>query len=660
MIAWDPLLPLWTVWLVGGLSALAAVHVYRRPSLPAALRLALVAGIAVMLANPVRRQPAPITVAPLVAVVTDCSGSMALADGPAGAVRGVAARAAAAELSRTLSGGWRVVSAGFAGELHTPTPAENAGDSDFASLASLVELTPKPRDAIVISDGADWSGADPETALAAAGIRVHTLGVGTRRSGSNSAVSLHVPSPHLAPGQDLELTAELTATPELVGREADLVIESVDDEAHPQELLRTRLTLAAWQRVPVTVGAGDALGGRLWRARIAPVPGEASEVDNTAWASAQVVDRTLRIQVLEGRPCWDTTFAVRAWRRDRQVAVSTAYAVGATERRTGEAAVPPTADSLGSIEVLVLGQDPDGGSTALGKQPKRLSPPPAVLKAWVDSGGRLILLGTAPIAGTEDLDPLELGGAPQPVVLAGGDSEGLLPAGKRFPALAAPAALRPQARVLLGTRQAPLIALRRIGGGAVCRINLDGFWRWHLAGGGREAGERFCRQLLRSVARSPAGDLWAERLRLPVGESAALWTRPDAGVTAIEHVLPDGTRRSLRLSDHGARPRLDQPGTHRFIAGVNAVTVVVEQRLGERIASGRDDARLRRLSSRTGGESLDISEATDLARRLTAERTLAGTAMRSEPLITERWWLLTLAALAASEWWIRRRRHGVV
>ena len=644
-----PLLPAWAILLATLFPLLAAFVVYRRPSVPAGLRLALLGGLVVILANPVHRLPTSASSQPVLAVVLDTSGSMNTTDGPAGVTRGHAARAAVQTILSEVRG-WRSVVYGFNNQLQAPVPLTDGGDSDFAALAHLAEQTPQPTVAIVISDGADWAVSDPETALSAAGIVVHTVGVGTTKAGANSGVELLVPSPQLSPGQDIPLNAEITATPDLIGQETELIIEAVDDIEHPQELLRSTITLAGWMRVPVTVPAGESLGGRLWHARLAALPGESSTLDNSAWASAQVVDKTLRLLVLEGRPCWDTTFAVRAWRRDRQVQVSTAYLVGKKIWRTGEASTPPSVESLANVDVLVLGQA--GGV---------LLPEATVLKNWVDGGGRLILLSTAatPVAG--ELDPLLPTAAPRTITISGGDSEGLLPAKATFSALAAPATIAPQARILLGTREQPLIALRRIGGGAVCRLNLDGYWRWHLSGGGnRELGERFCRQLLRSVSRTPAGELWAERLRVGVGDSAALWTRPEANVTSLLHTLPDGSTESIQLTDFGGRPRLTQVGCHRFSAGSRVVTIVVERRLDEQVAVARNNDRLARLAERTGGETHNISDVATLARSLTHRRALATGVVREQPLITERWWLLSLVALAGAEWWIRRRRHGLV
>ena len=350
-----PLLPAWAFLLAALCPVVAAVMVYRRPSLPAGLRLALIGGLVVILANPVHRLPTQTSTQPVLAVVLDTSGSMTTADGPDGVTRGIAARTAAQTIM-TEARGWRIVTYGFNDELKAPVPLADGGDSDFAALANLADQSPKPAVAVVISDGADWAVSDPETTLNAAGIVVHTLGVGTTKAGANTGIDLLVPSPQLSPGQDIPLNAEITATPDLIGQETELIVEAVDDIEHPQELLRTKITLAGWMRVPVTVPAGETLGGRLWHARLAALPGESSILDNSAWASAQVVDKVLRVLVLEGRPCWDTTFAVRAWRRDRQVQVSTAYLVGKKIWRTGEAVTPPSAESLATVDVLVLGQ----------------------------------------------------------------------------------------------------------------------------------------------------------------------------------------------------------------------------------------------------------------------------------------------------------------
>ena len=658
-MTFSPVLPMWSILLTGAVAIGVLALVYRRPSLPAALRLALVLGIVALLANPTRVRPESTPRMRTVAIVTDCSGSMGQTDLPDGRSRGAHAREAANSLATDLGPGWRVVRLGLSQQLLSPPSLVDAGDSDFNALGELPNQSPKVDAAVLLSDGADWLGGDPETSLIAAGIPVYTIGVGSTRRGANTAVELQVPSPNLTPGQDVALMAVVTASADLAGRQAELVVEAAEDPQHPRELLRTQVTLSEWQQIAVPANAGSALGGRRWRATLTPVPGEITVVDNTAWTSAQVVDRTLRILVLEGRPCWDMTFAVRAWRRDRQLEVTTAYTIAKRLWRAGDIAVPTTAESLKNIDVLVLGQDVEHLVSS------------ALIQPWVDAGGRLLLMGTAPAPQLAALDPLVPAGIAVPIIVTGGDTDGLLPEGVRLPALSAPAALQPQARVLLGERSAPLIASKRFGQGLTCRVDLDGFWRWHLIplaeasdpGAGRERGERFCRQLLRSIARTPSGDLWAERLRVAVGDSAALWTRPDAHISKLEHIRPDGSRTPLVLTDCGARPRLEQPGCHRFIAGSAEVAVIVEQRLGEQVNASRDDGRLRRLAERTGGEFHDLTEAAAVTNKLKAQRQLAAlpdAATRNEPVITERWWLWALLALAAGEWWIRRRHHGVV
>ncbi len=647
MLAWQPLLPAWGILLAGGLAVAAAVAVYRRPSLPSLLRVAALMGVLLMLANPVRQEARPVSAPPVLAIAVDVSGSMATADAGDGRTRGQRAREAATDLARRLGGTWRVVVTGFAAELASPVPGRDEGDSDFSGLAGLADLTPRPTAAIVISDGADWAGADPETPLAAAGIPLHAVGVGSSAGGANLALRLQVPNSSLAPGQEVPLTVEVTASPGLVGRTVQVTVAAIEADGE-RPLLSTAVTLAPWQRVPVTDQAGTALGGRLWRATVTALPEEITTLDNTAWGAAQVVDRSLRILVLEGSPGWDTTFLVRAWRRDRQLHVDSVYALGKQVWNAGEVRLPLAVGDLQRYDVL-----------ALGANVAKSIPGGEEMRTWLDHGGRLLLLGTEAQPTLGELDPLELQGQAQPLTITGG-RDGLLPADAEVTALVAPATPRPQTLVPLGTRDRPVIGLRRIGAGAVLRLNLDGLWRWHLGRPGRDEGERFGRQVLRLLAKAPAGDLWTERLRLAVGEQAAIRIRPDAGITAVQHRRPDGRIATLAVDGSGVHPLLDEPGVHRFSADGQSLAVVVEPRLGELVNAARNDNRLGRLAERTGGTFRDIAETAALAERLTARRVLAGSAVRSDPLIAERWWLLGLLAILGGEWWIRRRTHGVV
>lgn len=654
----EPLLPGWVIAAAALAAAATVVAVYRRPDAAAVLRAGALAVLVLMLANPVVQHEVPQRRRPTAAIVIDSSGSMGTADCPDGATRYAGALAAAGTLRARLAPTHDVSVFGLAGGALLPaTPPAPAGDTGFAPLEELAAANPKPSAVVLLSDGADWSGAQPEVALARARVPVHAFAVGSSRGADNLALRLGAASATAFPGQELGLVAEITATPALRGGGARLVVEALGDDGRAEVLAEQRVELSAWAKVELRAAVGEARGGRLWRARLERLPGEVTHEDNEAWAAAQVVEREVKVLVLEGRPGWDTTFAVRAWRRDRQLQVSTAMSLGRTAWRAG-AADGKSSSPFANVDVLVLGArvapllGPDGA---------------AELAAFVDRGGGLLLIGPGPrdVPVVDQLDPCAwLPGEVQAELAADAVAiPGLLPAGARAPVTAGLVGeLRPQTRLIAGTRERPLVALRRQGSGWVCSANLIGLWRWQLApgDGGREPAERFWRQLLRQVAEAPQGRLRPERTAVGVGEDLVVWIQPDSGAQPVVVTDPAGQRREAAPVRDRVQLRAEAAGLWRFQRGDDRVTVVATRQAREALEIGRDDARLRRLAERTGGSWGELADAERLAARLAGGAVDAGRAHVSTPLVTEPWWFIAAFVLLAAEWWWRRRRHGMV
>lgn len=453
------------------------------------------------------------------------------------------------------------------------------------------------------------------------------------------------------------MTVTIAASPDLRGRRVKLEVDTIAENGFTTALARQEVTLDAMMRVPLVDTPSGQKGGRLWRARIAPLPGELTPDDNQDFVSAQVVDRSVRVLVFEGQPWWDTTFAVRAWRRDRQLDVATAFGVGKRTWRAGNAAPDKLdAEALKGVDVVVLGQALDrlGG----GKEAAR------VLSEFVDRGGGLVLLGPGRRmnGALDQVDPIAASGGLSALEITSTDAAitGLLPKDVRLPVrTAGGGVLKPQARVLLGTRDQPLIASRHLGGGWVCSVNLEGVWSWNIGGQGREVGERFWRQVLRTLTNAPMGNMRAERLRLGVGEELVVWLQPDDQQRAVRLVHPDGSVHDLSPLDDTVRVRLERPGLYRVERGTERLTVVATLEVREQLEIARDDARLMRLAAATGGEFSDAGDITRLVTRLRTARIMAGTVRRPEPLISEVMWFVAALVLAGLEWWLRRKRGMV-
>lgn len=663
-MSFDPLLPAWAILLAGLAGAASLVAAYRRPCLAGILRGAAIALLVVMLANPVTRSPLAAPAPGCTAVVIDGSGSMALEDHE-GRSRFAAASALAGELAGVLRrrGEVRVLDLRDA-ELHAPR-ALPAGDTDFDGLAALAGGPDRPQAIFLLSDGADWSGSDPDSVLARAGVPVSTVGFGSAVPPSNATVQLGASAATVAPGSQVPLTLTVSATPDLVGRSARLTVSAEDGAT----LLDETLALGAITVRRLLPDAGTAPGTRLWHARLDLAGSQHSREDDRAWCVVQVVDDRIRLLAVEGRPGWDTTFALRAWRRDRRYEVSSLHAIGARRRIAGAVpALPLGEDSLAGVGVLVLGQ----GTAAL------LGPDAAArIAAFVERGGGLLLLGPGPhdLPGLADLDPIEFtAGAPGEARLdaAACALPGMLPEGAAVGVVAgATSGLKPHARLLIGTRSRPLLAVRRHGAGWVCSAAFAGLWRWQLkpdagdaarAAAGADAGERLWRQVLQACVGSPRGPIVAERTEVAVGEEAVAWLDPDRDpAVPVELLRPDGSRSVVLPHGDRVAVRTDGPGLWRFRRGDDATAVVALSRSRELLAPGRDDARLARLARATGGTACaDGAAALAEAERIAAAPSLEPAGERVSPWITSAGWFLLALALLGGEWYARRRRMGVV
>jgi len=654
-LAFAPLLPAWVPVLVAALALGAAAIAYRRPSWPAGLRVIALLGLAVLLANPVRVRPSAAGAPPRLALVLDASGSMARAD-EGGATRLAAARAALDTLAAAAGSRWRIERLTLRDGLSPGFADAAAGNTTFDDLARLAEGEP-PAAIILASDGGNRGVVAPDAALAAARVPVWCIGVGSADAADNAAVRLDAASPTAFPGQEVEVTAVITAAGACRGRQTEFILR--DDAG--VEVDRRTLTLAAETRLAFPLPVGDAAGARRWHATLAVVPGEATADDNAAASAVQVVDRALRLVVIEGQPYWDTVFAVRAWRRDRQLAVAAVYRLGGRTYRAGAGAEEPSADSLAAADVIVVGCKADEAIPLPLQQ--------AIVDAVAAGKGLLLLgVGARPDGPLAALDPLLRGHGRRtevvPLLATAGRRLALLPPSDRaLPAVAAGLieGLRPRSEVLLGDEALPLAVIRRHGAGRVAAVNAEGMWRWAMTaapGSDSELAARFWRQLAKALVPDAGAALGADRPRYRVGQEAVI--SAPAAATALTVTDPAGATINVALSDGQGRLLLTAAGAWQVALDAHRLVVIAEADVREVADSARRDDALARLAGSTGGELIAASAAADLAARLARRADLQIDAPRPEPLVPGGWWLPPLVALLAAEWWLRRRRHGVV
>ncbi|MFM8985502.1 MAG: hypothetical protein ACKONH_05500 [Planctomycetia bacterium] len=572
----------------------------------AGLRLATLGAVAVALLDFERVAEHEIVSPSRVAVLVDSSASMTLDDGAeAGADVATVSRA---DRGRSLLGEggllealaarhevslWRFdADAERLAVLPRGAPVALTGTAGLAprgyetrlgeALETVVDQEPAGvlAGVVVLTDGGNNAGLDPSAAaarLAAAGVAVHSLGLGSDRLPANVRVADLIVPARVFPGDRFAVTAYL--------------------QAHG----------LAGQTVRVELSEGHAAPGRRTLAvRLVPPPADRTPGDDVQEAEIEVVDRVTQVLLLAGGPSREYQFMRNVLVRDKSFAVDVLLATASNgvsqDARRILDAFPATDEALAAYDAIVA-FDYDW----------RLLDPAAVarLDRWVarESGGALLFAGnlfmdawpgaahTAPIRG---LYPVELrrgprlsaadggGREPAPLVFTreGRDAEFLWLAGNRvanqtvwaeFPGVHAchdAGGAKPGATVYAHLDRPGPAAQRPVylvgqfyGSGSVLYVGSGELWR--LRAVDEAVYERLATQLVRHVAqgrllRGRRARLLVDRDRFPVGATVTvrvLLADPQAATNvACRTVGPDGGQTPLALVPEPGRPGALQAG----------------------------------------------------------------------------------------------------
>jgi hypothetical protein len=471
---------------------------------------------------------------------------------------------------------------------------------------------------IVLTDGGNNAGVDPVAAagtLAAAGVAVHPLGLGSERLPANVRVADLVVPARVFPGDRFAVTAYLQAQG-LSGQTArvELAEAPVADAAEGGSSRRgvdaTDVVLGAdgeLVAVRFDVPGLAAPGRRSLVVRVAAPDADRTPADDAQEAEIEVVDRVTQVLLLAGGPSREYQFMRNVLQRDKSFAVDvllgTAAAGVSQDARAILDAFPASDEALAAYDAIVA-FDYDW----------RLLDPPAVarLDRWVarESGGLLLFAGglfsdawpaaphTAAILG---LYPVELrrgprfgSGAqaaaePMPLVFTaeGRDAEFLWLAASRvanqtvwaeFPGVYAchdTGGAKPGATVYAhvaagrgGAGQPVYLAGQFYGSGSVLYAGSGELWR--LRAIDDAVYERLAAQLVRHVSqgRLLRGGRRAPRVgdRAPVPRGATVTVRvmlPEAASplgVACRVVGPDGVDVPMALAAEAGRPGVLQGG----------------------------------------------------------------------------------------------------
>lgn len=609
----------------------------------AALRVATLGAVAAALLDFERVAEHEIVSPSRVAVLVDTSASMTLDDGVE-AEAGVAATSRADRGRGLLAEGgllealaarhevslWRFdAEAERLAVVPRGGPAAWSGGDGLAprgyetrlgeALAAVVDQEPAGvlAGVVVLTDGGNNAGLDPAaaaTGLAAAGVAVHPLGLGSERLPVNARVADLVVPARVFPGDRFAVTAYLQAQG-LAGRTVRAELAE-GPAAAPGRPAGPRRTVDAAEAVLAADGELVAVrfdvpplaapGRRSLAVRLVPPPADRTPADDVQEAEIEVVDRVTQVLLLAAGPSREYQFMRNVLVRDKSFAVdvvlATASAGVSQDARRILEAFPATDEALAGYDAIVA-FDYDW----------RLLDPAAVarLDRWVarESGGALLFAGglfmdawpaaahTAPIRG---LYPVELrrgprlsatdggGREPAPLVFTreGREAEFLWLAGSRvanqtvwaeFPGFHAcheTGGVKPGATVYAHldrpgpSAQRPVfLAGQFYGSGSVLYVGSGELWR--LRAVDEAAYERLAAQLVRHVAqgrllRGRRARLLVDRDRFPVGGTVTvrvvLADAQAAGKVACRAVGPDGVAVPLALLPEPGRPGSLQAG----------------------------------------------------------------------------------------------------
>jgi hypothetical protein len=364
--------------VLGGLAVFAYVRTFRghvgRTSVLLAMRLALVAAIAVLLMGP-SSVPAEKErqVRPKLRILVDTSESMLNKDcGGLSRFQMVQERILNESRLRTLSKEFQVEMYGFDEAVHPMSTSSLSGDPNqiatgrathlsecVASFVSEVPANEEGASLIVISDGRDTQSDPISSAAAAARARnvpVHTIALGGQTVRADVAVMAVPMQDYLLPGEPGAILVKLFQSG-LDDATTTLTI------THGDERQKIPVAFNHRQVVEVQVPVKQKEPGQYeYQVSAEPVRGEAETDNNRQTVFCDVQKKRIRLLLLEGQPFWDSKFLAQSLRKDEHIDVTQISQLSSEKRETivtrtdeGSPQIPRTAEEWDRYDVVVLG-----------------------------------------------------------------------------------------------------------------------------------------------------------------------------------------------------------------------------------------------------------------------------------------------------------------
>lgn len=342
----EPHLPL-ALWLALAVAAFAVWAWYAwlwRPTLARPTRLVILALMALSIALPLivllnltwLRPVPPPAGKPVIHVLVDRSASMAVQDAP-GTSRYAQAAAIANDLDRNLTSEFELRFATIGLE---PVGVEPQGlnaltpDAPETNLAAALESVlnedvPQGQSVVLLSDGIHNASAAGDVLRIAElartlNVPVYPVTLGGTVGLKNVSVSLRSPQELAFVKQSIPVVA-MVETRGLEGQTIRLSLCQDDQVLDTKDLVA--LTESDEQEVRFDL-ARDSAGLHRFEVRAEPVADEATVDDNRSMLSLLVVDKPVKVLIIEGKPYWDTKFLIRKLTSDPSIELTSLIRMG--------------------------------------------------------------------------------------------------------------------------------------------------------------------------------------------------------------------------------------------------------------------------------------------------------------------------------------------
>lgn len=598
-------------------------------------------------------------------------------------------------------------------------PEEGATQLGSALSDAVRRAKGRTLDGVLVMTDGNWNrGEDPVEIARSLGVPVHAIGVGLPRS-RDLEVAFIFCEDVVFKNDRVQLETRLRSYG-YEGRTATLQIKRIDDKG-VEELMKEE---------QVDLGPGGDLvrkveivpereGVFTFVAELAPFPDEPNTHNNRrAKANVRVLDRKIRVLMVEDSPRWEYRFVEHVLEADRQrMQVSTILRQGDERGTRVMRHFPGTINELRKYDCIYLGDILVEFFT-----PEELR----VLEEWVrvEGGGLVISAGRRSMPGAyrgtplETLLPVECEEMPAPTIqdeIRSTIDAGFRPV--RTAEGARVAALRfasddvendrlwetssemywhlPVRRIKSGAaawlvhptlklrddQPMPIVASQRYGKGQVVFFATDEIWRWRFHPGSG-AHRRFWGQLIGGMAMShllggsSRTQLETDRGEYGVGDRAQLVARVldrDYNPLMAETVVVEVEQGGLKGEQVVLAARRDQPGVFsgewippqegRFELRIEGIgddpgdvrTVDVTGSRLEIDDGGMREDLLRQVAQASGGSFVPLHEVGALVDRLKEEDRAASVRREEKTLWNAPGVMLLLALFLGLEWFFRKR-----